>query len=86
MDASMGRPSNFHTGSTGVPKAALPAEKSTDPSPTDPKHVKSLVDGLKGLLGIDHTPAMGEKNPANAASVQEALGRGIAEGTKAGPE
>ena len=62
--------------------------KSDADSPK-PEHVKSLLDGLKGLLGISdgHTPVMGERNPANAevlreAGVGDALNRGIAQGTE----
>ena len=62
-----------------------------DPSPHKPEHVRSLIDGLKGLLGIDHAPVMGEKNPANADTLKEAgvggaMNKGISDGTGASNE
>lgn len=50
LDASMGRPSSFHTGSSGVappkPGADAPAAEH------DPGVVSGFVDHLKKLLGI----------------------------------
>ena len=46
LKASMGKPSSFHTGSGGQPSAPAPEPEH------NPEHVKSLVDSLKGLLGI----------------------------------
>lgn len=62
-----------------------------DPPTHKPEHVRSLIDGLKGLLGIDHTPVMGEKNSANADTLKEAgvggaMNKGISDGTGASNE
>jgi hypothetical protein len=82
MDKSMGRGSDFKSGPTGTHSA----DKTPMADEHDPKHVKSFIDGLKGLLGLNPTPPMGAINPKNAESVHEALGNGIAEGSKAWPE
>ena len=51
MDKSMGRASNYQSGPSGFKGASLPTDK--DVGKPDPKHVKSLLDGLKGLLGME---------------------------------
>jgi hypothetical protein len=70
LKASMGEKSTYHTGG---PTPAAPAPK---PELTD-EHKTALVEHLKTLLGVTHTPVMGEANPANAESVAEAVNQGL---------
>ena len=63
--------------------------KPVDP---DPKHVRSVIDGLRGMLGIkDPTyPVIGQKNPGNRDALKEAgmesMNRGIDDGKDASNE
>ena len=61
------------------------AEHTADPAPD---HSNCLICKLKAALGYDHTPVMGEKNPANKEMLEEAgvggaLNRGISDGADA---
>lgn len=95
LKASMGEKSTYRTGNQSAENNAGASKTAGDtgatPAGSSPDHVGGLIRSLKGLLGIDHTPAMGEANPANAGVLKEAgvggaLNRGIAEGTKAPAE
>ena len=69
LDASMGRPSSFKTGTTGVAaaKPAAPAEAAPNPA-----HVKGFVDSLKGLLG------MGTDRGIVRSNVDDAVNKAVA--------
>ena len=52
LDASMGRPSSFKTGTTGVAAAAKPAAPAAEAPAHEPGVVDGFVSHLKQLLGI----------------------------------
>jgi hypothetical protein len=95
LDKAMGRGEPAHDAHKGS-DADSTVHKSVDPDPDggpehNPQHVHDIVRGLKGLLGINHTPVMGEANPSNrdtlkAAGVGDALNKGIVDGVDASNE
>lgn len=78
LDKIMGKPSGFHTSGPSTPAAS--------PEPT-PEHKlgASMVDHLKGLLGISGKEIIGGTEGSKPATVGEAVNNAVA-GVKANPD